>query len=105
MLSETLPGKDVFARFGNEEFACPLELTDEQAAGRVAEWIRQAFAQRPLLELGLLSVSIGVVTSETQGYDLPRLFSLADEALYGAKDRGRNRVQTASRSALALQPG
>ncbi|MBW8356156.1 MAG: GGDEF domain-containing protein [Pseudomonas sp.] len=105
VLSETLRGKDVFARIGGEEFACLLESTDEQSAVRVAERIRQAFARLPLLEPGLLSVSIGVVTSETQGYDLPRLLSLADEALYGAKDRGRNRVQTAARNVHELQPG
>ena len=105
VLSENLRDKDVFARIGGEEFACLLESTDEQSAVRVAERIRQAFARLPLLEPGLLSVSIGVVTSETQGYDLPRLLSLADEALYGAKDRGRNRVQTAARNVLELQPG
>ncbi|WP_248766450.1 GGDEF domain-containing protein [Pseudomonas protegens] len=104
VLAETLDTKDVFARIGGEEFACLLAATDEQAAVTVAERIRQAFARLPLLEPGLLSVSIGVVSSETRGYDLQRLLSLADEALYGAKDRGRNRVHTVSRSALESQP-
>ncbi|WP_183001091.1 MULTISPECIES: GGDEF domain-containing protein [unclassified Pseudomonas] len=104
VLAETLGTKDVFARIGGEEFACLLAATDEQAAVTVAERVRQAFARLPLLEPGLLSVSIGVVSSETRGYDLPRLLSLADEALYGAKHQGRNRVHTVSRSALELQP-
>ena len=104
VLAETLGTKDVFARIGGEEFACLLAATDEQAAVTVAERVRQAFARLPLLEPGLLSVSIGVVSSETRGYDLPRLLSLADEALYDAKHQGRNRVHTVSRSALELQP-
>ncbi|PZP03554.1 MAG: GGDEF domain-containing protein [Pseudomonas protegens] len=104
VLAETLSTKDVFARIGGEEFACLLAATDEQAAVTVAERVRQAFARLPLLEPGLLSVSIGVVSSETRGYDLPRLLSLADEALYDAKHQGRNRVHTVSRSALELQP-
>ncbi|ROM16601.1 diguanylate cyclase (GGDEF) domain-containing protein [Pseudomonas sp. NFPP10] len=104
VLAETLGTKDVYARIGGEEFACLLAATDEQAAVTVAERVRQAFARLPLLEPGLLSVSIGVVSSETRGYDLPRLLSLADEALYDAKHQGRNRVHTVSRSALELQP-
>ncbi|MDF4210591.1 GGDEF domain-containing protein [Pseudomonas protegens] len=104
VLAETLGTKDVFARIGGEEFACLLAATDEQAAVTVAERVRQAFARLPLLEPGLLGVSIGVVSSETRGYDLPRLLSLADEALYDAKHQGRNRVHTVSRSALELQP-
>lgn len=104
VLAETLGTKDVFARIGGEEFACLLAATDEQAAVTVAERVRQAFARLPLLEPGLLSVSIGVVSSETRGYDLLRLLSLADEALYDAKHQGRNRVHTVSRSALELQP-
>jgi len=104
VLSENLHGKAVFARIGGEEFACLLASTDEQAALLVAERIRQAFARLPLLEPGLLSVSIGVVSSESLGYELPRLLSLADEALYSAKDQGRNRVQAASHRALELLP-
>ncbi|WP_309475968.1 GGDEF domain-containing protein [Pseudomonas protegens] len=103
VLAETLGTKDVFARIGGEEFACLLAATNEQAAVTVAERVRQAFARLPLLEPGLLSVSIGVVSSETRGYDLPPLLSLADEALYGAKHKGRNQVQSVN-SETALIP-
>lgn len=96
--AEKLRKKDVFARIGGEEFACLLADTDEHTAVQVAERIRQGFAQLPLLEPGLLSVSIGVVTSRESGYDLSRLLSRADEALYSAKGSGRNRVQKASDS-------
>lgn len=91
---ENLRPQDVFARIGGEEFACLLMNTREPQAVQVAERIRQDFATLSLLEPGLLSVSIGVVSSQTTGYDLSRLLSQADEALYGAKGQGRNRVQT-----------
>ncbi|MNV93322.1 response regulator PleD [compost metagenome] len=64
-----------------------------QQAVLVAERIRQTFSQLTLLEPGLLSVSIGVVTTRESGYDLVRLLSQADEVLYVAKGMGRNRVQ------------
>lgn len=94
VMGRALHKKDVFGRIGGEEFACLLEL-DEAGAIDVAERIRLEFAALTLLEPGLLSVSIGVVTTRENGYELSRLLSLADEALYGAKGKGRNRVEVA----------
>ena len=105
VLSQTLRKDDVFARIGGEEFACLLIDTDEEEAVQAAERIRESFAHLPLLAPGLLSVSIGVVTSQALGYDLSRLLSQADEALYDAKDKGRNRVHTRSWRAPARQLG
>lgn len=92
--------QDVFARIGGEEFACVLQDTDLPHAVLVAERIRQGFAELTLLEPGSLSVSIGVVTSIEVGYDLVRLLSQADAALYVAKGKGRNRVQVAGLEAV-----
>jgi diguanylate cyclase (GGDEF)-like protein len=89
----TLRSSDVFARIGGEEFACLLADSDEAGAFEVAERIRQAFAQLDLLTPGFLSVSIGIVTTDAAGYDLSHLLSQADQRLYQAKSRGRNRVQ------------
>jgi len=94
ILTGNLRNHDVFGRIGGEEFACLLKGADEQEAVQVAERIRQAFSRLSLLEPGMLSVSIGVVTTGESGYELSSLLSQADEALYGAKDHGRNRVQT-----------
>lgn len=95
--AQLLGKKHVFGRIGGEEFACLLVDTDEDGAVAMAERIRLGFAGLPLLEPGLLSVSIGVVTTRASGYELTRLLSVADEALYGAKGNGRNRVKVASR--------
>ncbi|WP_347902234.1 GGDEF domain-containing protein [Pseudomonas purpurea] len=94
---DSLRPQDLLGRIGGEEFACLLMNADEHTAVEVAERIRQAFAQLPLLEPGLLSVSIGVVTTHESGYELSHLLSQADEALYDAKDNGRNRVETLPR--------
>lgn len=89
----TLRKGDVFARIGGEEFACLLADSDEAAACQVAERIRETFASLDLLAPGFLSMSIGIVTTDAAGHDLSHLLSQADQALYLAKARGRNRVQ------------
>jgi diguanylate cyclase (GGDEF)-like protein len=94
VLMESVRKEDVFGRIGGEEFACLLCACDEPTALETAERIRHSFAGLSILEPGLLSVSIGVVTTRESGYDLSRLLSEADQALYGAKHQGRNRVQT-----------
>ena len=92
IMVDSLSKQDVFGRIGGEEFACLLARDDEQAAIQVAEQIRIRFTKLSIREPGLLSVSIGVVTSGESGYELSRLLSEADKALYGAKNEGRNRV-------------
>ena len=84
---------DVFGRIGGEEFACLLSDADAATATLVAERIRREFAESDLLGPGRLSVSIGIATSSQAGHELYRLLSLADKALYEAKNQGRNRVE------------
>ncbi|WP_374441195.1 GGDEF domain-containing protein [Pseudomonas panipatensis] len=85
--------QDVFGRIGGEEFACLLAEAGTEAACQVAERIRREFAELPFIADGMLSVSIGVATSAEAGHDLARLLALADQALYLAKSRGRNRIE------------
>lgn len=99
IMVDSLSEQDVFGRVGGEEFACLLAKHDEQSAVRVADRIRLAFSQVSIPEPRLLSVSIGVVTTQQKGYELSRLLSGADKALYGAKNEGRNRVTVFSQSA------
>ena len=85
--------QDVFGRIGGEEFACLLADADAQVAHDVAERIRGEFSD--LSQAGVLSVSIGVSDATRVGYDLDRLMSEADRALYEAKAAGRNCVRGA----------
>ena len=83
---------DLFARIGGEEFACLLRGVDEAAAEVVAQRICTGFAGMPLLEPGMLGVSIGIVSRPAGECELSRLLSMGDHALYAAKQQGRGRV-------------
>ena len=90
---------DLIGRLGGEEFAAVLYDTNPEKAVMVAERIREGFAQaalevesRPVCA----TVSIGLVHCEDAVLDMPQLLAQADQALYFAKERGRNRVEVAS---------
>jgi diguanylate cyclase (GGDEF)-like protein/PAS domain S-box-containing protein len=93
------PG-DLVARYGGEEFAVVLPGTDEVGAKAVAEDICQAVRNRRLPHEGnapgIVTVSIGCATIIPQrGKTSQDLIESADQALYRAKGRGRNRVVVA----------
>ncbi|WP_371869765.1 GGDEF domain-containing protein [Duganella flavida] len=86
---------DLLARFGGEEFVLVLDGVDRPSALKVAERLR-ARIEYEMVELDKLSVrytaSMGVVCSDQHDYDLIRLISAGDAAMYEAKRAGRNRV-------------
>lgn len=85
--------EDICARYGGEEFICLLPCTDIHGARRVAERIREGFASIELEDTDCtLSASIGIACMAGTG-DLMSMIKQADEALYKAKDHGRNRVE------------
>lgn len=93
VLAGGLREQDVCGRIGGEEFACLLPGVDPAQALEVAERIRHRCAE---LSFGVpvrLSVSIGIAASAQAGHDLAGLLAQADEALYRAKDAGRDRVE------------
>lgn len=98
LLLESLRGSDLPARFGGEEFAVILPHTSREQALLLAERIRQRVAARDFGEAGRkvrLTVSAGVAALEP-GTGSQELVSLADQALYLAKNGGRNRVVVAA---------
>ncbi len=99
-LKRCIKGRDLAARFGGEEFAVILPGTDLAGARSAAEQIRQAISSGALINksrsenYGSITISIGIARLLQE--DLPHdLIERADQSLYLAKSRGRNRVEYA----------
>jgi diguanylate cyclase (GGDEF)-like protein len=91
--------EDLLGRLGGEEFAAVLYDVDREKAVTLAEGIRSAFAEATVDVDGYpvgATLSIGMVLHEGEGLDVPELLAQADQALYYAKERGRNRVEIAT---------
>lgn len=100
---ESLPRSgDLLARIGGEEFAVLLPLTSRSDAYEVAERLRRAVEElripHPTSSVKPeVTLSVGVAQLDfvgDEGFD--RLFDAADQALYKAKQNGRNRVEMAT---------
>jgi hypothetical protein len=86
----------LFARIGGEEFASCLPVGDMDEAYAIAERVRRNFvaaAARFGREQFLPSVSVGIALGRESGLAVGALLSVADRALYRAKELGRNRVE------------
>ena len=86
---------DVVARFGGEEFCLLCEETDTSGATLLAERVREQLGELEFTTaLGTLKVtaSAGVATFPTDAGGGKALFEAADQALYAAKNKGRNQV-------------
>lgn len=89
---------DYLVRMGGEEFGFLLPDTDEAGLASVAERARAAVAEAPFKTRSgrlPLRVSVGGVTSLVPVSDFDQLYHAADQALYRAKEKGRNRVELA----------
>jgi diguanylate cyclase (GGDEF)-like protein len=105
LLRSTVRESDAVARYGGEEFVVLLRDSDLEAAAATAEKLRNA-AEQLVIELGAgrfarLTASFGVVSTDTHGHDRTNLVAIADQALYRAKQLGRNRVVVAERTKAA----
>jgi two-component system cell cycle response regulator len=87
-----LRAEDQLGRLGGEEFLVLLPDTDTEAAGHVAEKLRAEVATAPTSVP--VTVSIGVATWDGEAPE--DLLHRADEALYAAKEAGRDRVLAAT---------
>jgi diguanylate cyclase len=95
-IGKTVRETDVVSRYGGEEFAILLPGTDLEGAVVIAEKIRTRIEKQAFPHSNLavgVTVSIGVAAGRAHNPVKPQdLLAFADNALYRAKDAGRNRV-------------
>lgn len=101
LFNDRLRLSDVVARYGGEEFGVIMVNTARQDAVDVIERLREYVEHHPfegeeVQPLGRLTISAGVAGAPEDGETYEELMKRADEALYGAKRRGKNRVQLAA---------
>lgn len=95
-IKELLRESDLLARVGGEEFALFLPDAGIENASRLANKIRMAIAASAVEFEGKIvtyTMSAGIASSETGCYSVDELFKRADLKLYGAKGKGRDRVE------------
>lgn len=98
-VGSTLRSADVLGRIGGEEFLIILSPCDGKTAFDVMERARRACAASPVsIEAGdfEVTVSLGAAVTDGADVDLSTLLKSADDALYRAKNGGRNRSELAA---------
>jgi diguanylate cyclase (GGDEF)-like protein len=99
-IQQKLRAVDALCRFGGEEFLALLPRTAEEQAYIVADRLRKAVAASRIEDFNeAVTVSLGVAGASTlrpERYDLDLLIRRADQALYSAKDAGRDTVHASS---------
>ena len=87
--------EDIVCRYGGEEFSILLPNTDLQSATDIAERLRAAIETSPLsYHNNVVTITCSFGVADLPQEIPPSLIELADEALYGAKRSGRNRVRS-----------
>lgn len=95
VLTRVLRDNDTAARLGGEEFALLLASIDGDKAATAAERLRAILAEQNIPEVGNFTVSIGVAACPAHANSERTLYAASDQALYVAKNEGRNRLAVA----------
>jgi diguanylate cyclase (GGDEF)-like protein len=104
-MKEVLRGSDLKCRYGGEEFLVLLPETPLHGARRVAETLRKEIADRPVPWAGealTITASFGLAQTLPGEVNVQAVIARADQALYRAKDDGRNCVRIAADTATLI---
>jgi len=93
VIKENLRVSDIYARWGGEEFIVLMPETKIEQALKVAERLRKAVENYSFSDISKLTISIGVVQKPPLEMKIDEVIIRADNALYKAKNNGRNRVE------------
>lgn len=96
LLRESCRSIDSAARYGGEEFCLLLPNTEVEMAEQLADRLRRLINDEPIEGPGRISASLGVACYPMHADNEETLFQRADEALYAAKQGGRNQVKISS---------
>ena len=104
-MKEVLRGSDLKCRYGGEEFLVLLPETPLHGARRVADTLRREIAERPVPWSGealTITASFGLAQTLPGEVNVQAVIARADQALYRAKDDGRNCVRIAAETATLV---
>lgn len=100
VLKDSLRNEDIACRYGGEEFCIVCPATSEQQVLQIAKRINNGISTLELninqLPLGKVTASIGIALYPGHAETMEDAIKAADEALYLAKQNGRDRVEVAS---------
>jgi diguanylate cyclase (GGDEF)-like protein len=105
LMTQHLRKADIICRYGGEEFAILLPETVGESAVGVADKLRKKIEQFSFPGVARpVTISVGVADYPAHGQNRDELVRAADEALYSAKQAGRNRVMAwAARTAATTK--
>jgi diguanylate cyclase (GGDEF)-like protein len=89
---------DVVCRYGGEEFSVILPDTDLKSSELVAERLRSAVEKEFSKDKKPITISLGISNFPLMGKTYKAIIEGADQALYRAKEMGRNKIVTAGRN-------
>ena len=104
-MKEVLRGSDLKSRYGGDEFLVLLPETPLHGARRVAETLRREIAERPVPWSGealTITASFGLAQTRPGEVNVQAVIARADQALYRAKDDGRNCVRIAAETSTLI---
>jgi len=99
LLANMVRGEDISCRYGGEEFTLVLNEINQQSAAKRAQALLEATRDLELQlhsqSLGQITISVGVAMYPQHGKTQSELIKAADEALYHAKEGGRDQFKIA----------
>jgi diguanylate cyclase (GGDEF)-like protein len=103
LLRSELRPFDLIARYGGDEFVILLTNTNRDQAYSIAERIRKRIGLTPFIfnsRIYNITLSAGISTYDFRDTDLKIILKRSDDALYRAKEQGRNRVMVAEANSI-----
>jgi diguanylate cyclase (GGDEF)-like protein len=91
VIGESIRKSDIFGRWGGDEFLILLPQTELNSAGLLAEKLRCSIEDYPFKSIEAITISIGAA-SLLPADTVETILKRADDALYEAKNQGRNKV-------------